>query len=204
MGPTTKGRWSYACSKALDEFLALAYWREKRVPVTVTRFFNTVGPRQTGQYGMVVPNFVEQALLGDPITVYGTGEQKRCFGYVGEVVECLARIAAAENVAGEIINIGNDQEISIRQLAELVKEVAGSSSEIRRISYDAAYEPGLRGHVSANSLVRETHPLDRLSAAYAGEADRATRGRRNARENPTPMDSGCRRFVAVKGRQAVP
>jgi UDP-glucose 4-epimerase len=142
IGPTTKGRWSYACSKALDEFLGLAYWNEKRVPVTVARFFNTVGPRQTGQYGMVIPTFVNQALEDEPITVYGSGAQTRCFGYVGEVVECLVRIAAASNVAGEVINIGNDQEISMNQLASLIKAKTGSSSEIRNIPYEEAYSPG--------------------------------------------------------------
>ena len=142
MGPTTRGRWSYACSKALDEFLALAYYHEKRVPATVVRLFNTVGPRQTGRYGMVIPNFVRQALRGEPITVYGDGKQCRCFGYVGDVVEALVRIAASGLVAGEVFNIGNDEEISIRALAEMVKRAAGSSSEIVHVPYDQAYGPG--------------------------------------------------------------
>ena len=142
LGSTTKGRWSYACSKALDEFLGLAYWNEKRVPVTIARFFNTAGPRQTGRYGMVLPSFVGQAILGEPLTVYGTGEQSRCFGYVGDVVEALVRIAQSPSVAGEVINIGNDREISIAGLAKLVLELTGSRSEIRFASYTEAYGPG--------------------------------------------------------------
>jgi UDP-glucose 4-epimerase len=142
MGATTRGRWSYACSKALDEFLGLAYWNEKRVPVTVTRFFNTVGPRQSGRYGMVVPRFVEQALTGKPLTVYGTGQQKRCFGYVGDVVEALMRITRHEGLAGEVINIGNDQEISIEDLAHLIIRVTKSGSTVRKVPYEEAYGPG--------------------------------------------------------------
>src|SRR5579863_1569923 len=121
MGPTNKGRWSYACSKALDEFLGLAYHNEKRVPVTIIRLFNTVGPRQTGRYGMVLPNFVSQALLNEPITVHGDGNQRRCFGYVLDAVEALVRIAKTDRADGEIVNIGNDREISINGLADLVR-----------------------------------------------------------------------------------
>jgi UDP-glucose 4-epimerase len=142
LGPTTRGRWSYACSKMLDEFLGLAYWNEKGVPVTITRFFNTVGPRQSDRYGMVLPRFVGQALRGEPITVFGSGEQKRCFGYVGDVVEALVRIAKHPSVAGEVINIGNDQEISIEELARTVIQITGSDSEIRKIPYALAYGPG--------------------------------------------------------------
>jgi UDP-glucose 4-epimerase len=142
MGPTIRGRWSYACSKALDEFLGLAYFHEKRVPVTVVRLFNTVGPRQTGRYGMVVPNFVAQALSGQPITVYGDGTQSRCFGYVGDAVEALVRISQSSSVIGEVLNVGNDQEITIGDLAKLVRERTGSSSEISYIPYDKAYGPG--------------------------------------------------------------
>jgi len=142
LGSTTKGRWSYACSKALDEFLGLAYWNEKRVPVTVARFFNTVGPRQSGRYGMVLPNFVRQALTGEPLTVFGDGEQARCFGYVGDVVEALIRIATGSSVAGEVINIGNDSEITILGLAKLVREITRSKSEIQFVPYDAAYGAG--------------------------------------------------------------
>ena len=142
MGPTTKSRWSYACSKALDEFLALAYCDEKGVPVTIVRLFNTVGPRQTGRYGMVLPNFISQALRNEPITVFGDGRQCRCFGYVGDTVEALARIAKSEDVTGEVVNIGNDREISITDLARLVKERTASRSEIVYIPYDRVYGPG--------------------------------------------------------------
>jgi UDP-glucose 4-epimerase len=142
MGSATIGRWSYACSKALDEFLALAYWREHKVPVTVIRFFNTVGPRQTGRYGMVLPTFVSQALARKPITVFGTGNQKRCFGYVDDAVEALARVTMSDRVSGEIINIGNDSEISINELASLVKQTAGSESEIVHIPYEVGYGHG--------------------------------------------------------------
>jgi UDP-glucose 4-epimerase len=142
LGPTTKGRWSYAASKALDEFLALSYWKEKRLPVVIARLFNTVGPRQTGRYGMVLPNFVRQALEGSPITVYGTGQQSRCFCDVGDAVEALLRLAATDKAVGEVVNVGNDYEITIESLARLVKERTGSSSVIEFIPYDQAYEPG--------------------------------------------------------------
>lgn len=142
MGPTTKGRWSYACSKALDEFLGLAYYHEKGVPVTIVRLFNTVGPRQTGRYGMVLPNFIAQALQNEPITVFGDGRQSRCFAYVGDVVEALVRIARSADVTGEVLNIGNDREISIGGLAELVKQRTGSSSDIVYLAYDQVYGPG--------------------------------------------------------------
>jgi UDP-glucose 4-epimerase len=142
MGATVKGRWSYACSKAIDEFLALAYWKEKRLPVVVVRLFNTVGPRQTGRYGMVLPNFVRQALAGEPITVYGTGKQSRCFGYVGDVVEALGKLIRTPAAVGEVFNLGSDQEVSIEALAQRVKQITGSRSEIRYIPYEQAYEEG--------------------------------------------------------------
>jgi UDP-glucose 4-epimerase len=142
LGPTTKGRWSYACSKALDEFLALAYYHERHVPATIVRLFNTVGPRQSRQYGMVLPTFVRQALDGQPITVHGDGRQSRCFGYVGDVVDVLVRIATREDVAGEIFNVGNDREITIDALARMVKERAVSSSKIVYVPYDQVYGPG--------------------------------------------------------------
>ena len=142
MGSTSKGRWSYACSKALDEFLGLAYYNEKRVPVTVIRLFNTVGPRQTGRYGMVLPNFVRNALMNEPLSVFGDGKQSRCFGYVLDAVEALVRIAKSDRVVGEVINIGNDQEISIGDLAKLVCERLDSQSEIVYVSYEKAYGPG--------------------------------------------------------------
>lgn len=143
MGPTHKGRWSYACSKAIDEFLALAYHKEKHLPVIITRLFNTVGPRQTGRYGMVIPNFVRQALLGHPITVFGDGSQSRCFTYVSDVVGALIRLVEEPNSVGQVFNIGNDEhEISIADLAERVKQKTGSKSEIQRVPYDQAYEEG--------------------------------------------------------------
>ena len=142
LGPTTKGRWSYAASKALDEFLALSYWKEKRLPVVIARLFNTVGPRQTGRYGMVLPNFVRQALDGAPVTVYGSGQQSRCFCDVRDAVEALLRLAATDRAVGEVVNVGNDVEVTIEDLALLVKERTGSSSPIEHIPYDQAYEPG--------------------------------------------------------------
>jgi UDP-glucose 4-epimerase len=142
MGATTKGRWSYACSKAIDEFLALAYWREKRLPTIVVRLFNTVGPRQTGQYGMVIPTFVRQALSGRPITVYGDGGQTRCFGYVGDVVSALVKLMDHPDAVGQVFNIGSNEEVSIMELAKRVKELTESGSEIVCIPYDEAYEEG--------------------------------------------------------------
>jgi nucleoside-diphosphate-sugar epimerase len=142
LGPTTKGRWSYAASKALDEFLALSYWKEKRQPVMIARFFNTVGPRQTGRYGMVLPNFVSQALSGIPITVFGTGKQSRCFCDVQDCVEAVLRLVETSAAVGEVVNIGTDHEISVERLAQMVKERTGSASAIEYIPYEKAYEPG--------------------------------------------------------------
>jgi UDP-glucose 4-epimerase len=142
LGPTVKHRWAYACSKALDEFLALAYWKEKRLPVIIVRFFNTVGPRQTGRYGMVIPNFVRQALAGEPITVFGDGTQTRCFTYVGDVVGALTEIVTRETAYGGVYNVGNTEEVSIRDLAERVKALTKSASPIVTIPYDQAYESG--------------------------------------------------------------
>jgi UDP-glucose 4-epimerase len=142
MGATTRHRWAYACSKALDEFLALAYWKEKKLPVIVVRFFNTVGPRQTGQYGMVVPTFVRQAIAGEPITVFGDGTQTRSFTYVGDVVGALLELMIEPRAVGEVFNIGNPEEVSIRGLAEQIKAETGSPSPIVKIPYDQAYEAG--------------------------------------------------------------
>jgi UDP-glucose 4-epimerase len=142
LGPTTKSRWSYAASKALDEFLALSYWKERKQPVKIARFFNTVGPRQTGRYGMVLPNFVRQALAGEPITVYGSGKQSRCFCDVRDSVESLIRLLATDQSIGEVVNIGTDQEVTIEQLAHLVKERTESNSPVTFVPYDQAYEPG--------------------------------------------------------------
>jgi len=142
LGPSAKHRWAYACSKLIDEFLALAYWKEKKLPVVIVRLFNTVGPRQTGQYGMVVPTFVRQALAGQPITVFGDGTQQRSFTYVGDVVEALVRLAADNRAIGEVFNIGNTGEITIADLAARVKAMTGSCSPIHYIPYDQAYEEG--------------------------------------------------------------
>lgn len=142
LGPTNKGRWSYACSKAIDEFLALAYWKEKKLPTIVARLFNTVGPRQSSQYGMVLPRFIEQALKGYPITVYGDGRQSRCFTWVGDVVDALIKLANTDEAVGEIFNIGSNEEISIIDLANLVKELLNSNSPIEFLSYEQAYEEG--------------------------------------------------------------
>ena len=142
MGATTRHRWAYACSKALDEFLALAHWKETKQPVIVMRFFNTVGPRQTGQYGMVVPTFVRQALQGEPITVFGDGTQQRSFTYVGDVVDALLKLMVTPEAIGQVYNVGNTEEVTIRNLAERIKAKTGSRSEIVTIPYDQAYEAG--------------------------------------------------------------
>ncbi len=142
LGPTVNSRWAYACSKALDEWLGLAYFREKHVPVIVVRLFNTVGPRQTGRYGMVLPNFAAQALAGEPITVYGSGTQARCFGHVKDAVEALRRLLVAPAAVGGVFNVGSDQEVTIHRLAELVRDAAGSRSEIVLVPYAEAYAEG--------------------------------------------------------------
>ncbi|MDR1990276.1 MAG: GDP-mannose 4,6-dehydratase [Acidobacteriaceae bacterium] len=142
MGPTPKHRWAYACSKAIDEFLALAYWKERKLPVIIVRFFNTVGPRQTGQYGMVIPNFVRQAIAGEPVTVFGDGTQSRSFTHVADVVRALITLITEPRAVGQVINIGNTEEISIRALAERILAATGSASPIRLIPYDEAYESG--------------------------------------------------------------
>ncbi len=142
MGPTPKHRWAYACSKAIDEFLALAYWKERKLPVIIVRFFNTVGPRQSGQYGMVIPNFVRQALAGEPITVFGDGSQSRSFTHVSDVVGALLKLVREPAAIGQVINIGNSQEVTIATLAERVRELTGSKSAIKVVPYDEAYESG--------------------------------------------------------------
>src|SRR6188508_237444 len=142
LGPSAKHRWAYACSKLIDEFLALAYWKERKLPVIIVRLFNTVGPRQTGQYGMVVPNFVRQALAGVPITVFGDGTQSRSFTYVGDVVRAMVALINEPRAVGQVFNIGNGNEISMRALALRIKELTGSRSEIVFIPYDQAYEAG--------------------------------------------------------------
>jgi UDP-glucose 4-epimerase len=159
MGATNKGRWSYACSKAIDEFLAVAYWKEKKLPTVVARLFNTVGPRQTGQYGMVVPNFVKQALAGKPITVFGDGKQSRCFTHVADVVRALIGIMDYDAAFGHVYNIGNNNEISIGELASKVREMCGSKSEIQHIPYEKAYEEGFE------DMPRRVPDLSKIKAA---------------------------------------
>jgi len=142
IGAPHKGRWSYACSKAIDEFLGLAYWKERKLPVIIVRFFNTVGPRQTGRYGMVLPTFVRQALAGRPITVFGDGTQSRCFTYVSDVVNAVIQLTEKEEAVGRVFNIGGNEEISIAELAQRVKAITGSESEIVFMPYEEAYEEG--------------------------------------------------------------
>ena len=163
MGATFRHRWAYACSKALDEFLALAYWKEKKVPVIVVRFFNTVGPRQTGQYGMVLPSFVRQALTGDPITVFGDGTQSRSFTYVGDAVDALMRLMVHPAAIGQVFNIGNVEEVSILDLAERIKKVTSSDSRIVKIPYDQAYEAGFE------DMPRRVPDLSKIRAAVGFE-----------------------------------
>ena len=142
LGASVRHRWAYACSKLIDEFLALAYWKERRLPVVIVRLFNTVGPRQTGRYGMVLPTFVRQGLAGKPITVFGDGTQSRSFTYVGDVVAALARLAAEPLAVGQVFNIGNTEEVTIRALAERVRVLTGGRSTVQLIPYDQAYELG--------------------------------------------------------------
>jgi len=142
LGTTTIPRWSYSCTKALDEFLALAYYKEKKLPVVIVRLFNTCGPRQTGRYGMVLPRFIRQALTGRPITVYGDGTQTRCFTYVDDVIDALLALMGTDKAVGEIFNLGNPDSISIKDLAGKVKETTGSASRIINIPYEQAYEVG--------------------------------------------------------------
>jgi UDP-glucose 4-epimerase len=186
MGPTSKGRWSYACSKAIDEFLALAYHKEKRLPVVVARLFNTVGPRQTGRYGMVIPNFVKQALLGHPITVFGDGTQTRCFTDVRDVVGQLTALAEAPSAVGEVFNVGNDrEEVTILELAQRVKARSGSKSKIVLVPYEKAYEEGfedmqrrvpdlskLRALTGYEPQVSLDEVLDRVVAYFTSDATR--------------------------------
>ena len=163
LGATTRGRWSYACSKAIDEFLALAYWREKRVPTVVVRLFNTVGPRQTGQYGMVVPRFVNQALQGLPITVFGDGRQSRCFTHVSDVVRALDGLMRVDCSIGEVYNVGNREEITILELARQVRSLAGSSSPIVFVPYAVAYEENFE------DMPRRVPCIDKVKRAIGWE-----------------------------------
>jgi UDP-glucose 4-epimerase len=167
LGPSDKHRWAYACSKLIDEFLGLAYWKEQALPVVVVRLFNTVGPRQTGRYGMVLPTFVRQALVGEPITVYGDGTQTRSFTYVADVVDALVALAAEPKAVGQIFNIGNAGEIAMRDLAERVRVLAGSSSPIVLVPYDEAYEEGFE------DMPRRVPDISKIAALadYAPKVD---------------------------------
>jgi UDP-glucose 4-epimerase len=163
IGATTRGRWSYACSKTIDEFLALAYWRERRSPTVIARFFNTVGPRQTGQYGMVVPRFVTQSLRGDPITVYGDGTARRCFTHVYDAVEAVMALMEADHTVGEVYNVGSQQEVTMLDLAHRVRELTGSSSEIVFMPYEEAYGENFE------DMPRRVPSLDKIREAIGWE-----------------------------------
>jgi UDP-glucose 4-epimerase len=167
LGPTTKHRWAYACSKAIDEFLALAYWKERKLPIIIVRFFNTVGPRQTGRYGMVIPNFVRQALAGEAITVFGDGTQSRSFTHVADVVGALLKLVKEPQAIGQVVNIGNPQEITIRALAERVRAMTGSSSPIKLVPYEEAHETGFE------DMPRRVPDLSKVTAmiGYAPKHD---------------------------------
>lgn len=197
LGPTTKGRWSYAASKALDEFLALSYWKEKKLPVIVARFFNTVGPRQTGRYGMVLPNFVKRALEGAPIEVYGDGTQSRCFCDVRDTVEALLRLMSVERAVGEVVNIGNTEEVSIGDLAKMVKQRTGSSSPIQFVPYDQAYEPGFEDMMRRVPCIDKLHALTgfRPQTGLADIIDRVAAYFRQAEALPASGNT-ARRSIA--------
>lgn len=167
MGPTTRSRWSYAESKAVDEFLGLAYHRQYSLPVVIMRFFNTVGPRQTGRYGMVVPRFVRAALRGEPLNVYGDGTQSRCFADVADVTRAIAQLVNEPRAVGQVFNIGTTEEVTIRNLAERVIALTGSTSEIRTVPYDEAYGPGFE------DMQRRVPSIDKI-ARLIGYAPRYT------------------------------
>jgi UDP-glucose 4-epimerase len=159
MGPTPKHRWAYACSKAIDEFLALAYYKERKLPVIIIRLFNTVGPRQTGRYGMVIPTFIKQAIAGEPITVFGDGRQSRSFGYVGDIVHGVLRLADEPKAIGEVFNLGNPEEISMLELAHRVKSLTDSTSGVVLIPYDEAYEAGFEDMLRRVPDITKAHTL---------------------------------------------
>jgi UDP-glucose 4-epimerase len=184
LGPTVRGRWSYACSKALDEFLAIAHWKERKLPTVVGRLFNTVGPRQTGRYGMVIPNFVRQALAGEALTVFGDGTQSRCFCHVSDVVRAVADLMRRDDAYGEVFNIGSDEEISMLDLAREVKRMTESKSEITIVPYEEAYEPGfedMQRRVPDTSKIRSLlgwHPTKSLAEILSDVIDEHGRGAR--------------------------
>jgi UDP-glucose 4-epimerase len=184
LGPTVRGRWSYACSKALDEFLAIAHWKERKLPTVVGRLFNTVGPRQTGRYGMVIPNFVRQAVADEPLTVFGDGTQSRCFCHVSDVVRALADLMRRDDAYGEVFNIGADEEISILDLAREVQRMTESKSEIAIVPYEEAYEPGfedMQRRIPDTSKIRSLlgwHPTKSLAEILSDVIDEHRRGAR--------------------------
>jgi len=189
LGPTSKGRWSYAASKALDEFLALSYWKEKRQPVIVARLFNTVGPRQTGRYGMVLPNFVQQALEGSPITVFGSGRQSRCFCDVRDTIAAILRLIGQDRAVGEVVNIGTDQEVTIEALAEMARQRTQSGSPIVFVPYDEAYEPGFE------DMLRRVPSLEKLQGLT---------GYRPGTQLPEIVDRVVAYFQQKREREAAP
>jgi UDP-glucose 4-epimerase len=185
MGPTTTRRWAYACAKALDEFLTLAHWHQARLPVVVARLFNTVGPRQTGRYGMVIPRFIAQGMAGEPITVYGDGTQTRCFAHVADVVGALIRLMEHPGARGEVFNLGNDEEVTILELAERVRSTTGSKSPIRLIPYSEAYTAGFEDMLrrvpdlaKVRRLIgyRPTRNLDQILADVLADQQRSPVG----------------------------
>jgi UDP-glucose 4-epimerase len=184
LGPTVRGRWSYACSKALDEFLAIAHWKERKLPTVVGRLFNTVGPRQTGRYGMVIPNFVRQAVADEPLTVFGDGTQSRCFCHVSDVVRALADLMRRDDAYGEVFNIGSDEEISILDLARQVQRMTESKSEITIVPYEEAYEPGfedMQRRIPDTRKIRSLlgwHPTKSLGEILSDVIDEHRRGAR--------------------------
>jgi len=166
LGPTYRGRWSYACSKAIDEYLGLAYFRERQLPVTIGRLFNTVGPRQTGRYGMVIPKLVGQALRGQPLTVFGDGTQRRCFCHVADVVNALADLMGSDRAVGRVFNIGSTDEITIRALADRIRAATGSASEIQLVPYEEAYGEGFE------DMRRRVPDIERIQAAIGWRPER--------------------------------
>jgi UDP-glucose 4-epimerase len=161
LGPSTRGRWAYAASKLVDEFLALSYWKEKKLPTVIARLFNTVGPRQTGRYGMVIPRFVGQALAGGPITVFGDGRQSRCFAHVADVVGALSKLIATPAAVGQVFNVGSDREITIRGLADLVRKAVNPKVKVKTIPYDKAYEEGFEDMRRRVPSITKIHKLIR-------------------------------------------
>jgi UDP-glucose 4-epimerase len=169
IGPPVCGRWSYACSKAMDEFLAMSYYRERGVPVVIVRLFNTVGPRQTGAYGMVLPRFVNQAMRGQPLIIYGDGNQTRCFGWVADITDAVMKLTELKAAEGLVFNIGSEEEVTINELAGLVKEVTGSDSPVQHVSYDEAYGRDFE------DMARRVPDLSRVRAAISYAPSKALR-----------------------------